>query len=108
MVIESKRGLVKRSTFLNSIIEKELQPDKRMQRSGMMINVVSNRERLNQIQDIIRGLQGSNGHGAHLMDIISKGSEHNILRDQVVTDLQQLKAACEIIEARTGFFQVVV
>jgi hypothetical protein len=27
-VIESKRGLVKRSTFLNSIIEKELQPEK--------------------------------------------------------------------------------
>ncbi|MFZ3384742.1 MAG: hypothetical protein WA144_12525 [Candidatus Methanoperedens sp.] len=28
-IIEEKRGLVKRSTFLNSIIEEKLQPEKR-------------------------------------------------------------------------------
>ena len=72
-----------------------------------MTNVVSNRERLKQIQDIIRGLRGSNGYGAHLNDIVAKAAENNILRDQVVTDLQHLKISCDIIEARTGFFQVV-
>jgi hypothetical protein len=72
-----------------------------------MIHNISNRDRINLIRDIVQDLQGGNGR-ALLMDIISKAGENGVFREQVEKDLAQLKLSCEIIEARTGFFQVVL
>jgi replicative DNA helicase Mcm len=67
----------------------------------------SQQDRIRQIIEIVKELQGSNGDMAFIDNIVSVGKTKGISIDHVKSDLHHLKNEGDIIEPKQGYYQVI-